>query len=299
MPEPLFESMNRRTFLRASLAAAGTLVTIGAAKSLAAGTDDKPALRLAFLSDVHIPTDVNNHYRGFYPYRNLQKVVPQVVSASPDGVVITGDLARLTGESSDYADLKQLLSPLTGKTPIYLALGNHDNRKNFLKAFKKTAGERQAVPGKFVTVIDKAPVRLILLDSLLYTNKVPGLLGKAQRQWLEKYLAQSDDTPTILCLHHTLGDGDSDLLDAPRLFRIVEPVQKVKAIIFGHSHVYAYSQHKGIHLINLPAVGYNFSDIQPVGWVLARLRSQGGDFTLHAVGGNREADGRTTKLTWR
>jgi 3',5'-cyclic-AMP phosphodiesterase len=299
MPETLFESMNRRTFLRTSLAAAGTLVAMRAANSLGSETDDKQVLRLAFLSDTHIPADVNNHYRGFYPYRNLQKVVPQVVSASPDGVVITGDLARLTGESGDYANFKKLLNPLAEKTPIYLALGNHDNRKNFLKAFNKTAGQQQSVPDKYVTVVHKAPVRLILLDSLLYTNKVPGLLGKAQRQWLEKYLAESDNTPTILCFHHTLGDGDSDLLDAPRLFRVVEPIQKVKAIIYGHSHVYAYSQHEGIHLINLPAVGYNFSDKEPVGWVQARLRSQGGDFTLHAVGGNRDADGRTTKLTWR
>jgi Icc protein len=96
-----------------------------------------------------------------------------------------------------------------------------------------------------------------------------------------------------------MGDGDGDLLDVLRLFPIIKPVRKVKAIVFGHSHVYGYSQFEDIHLINLPAVGYNFSDAQPVGWVEACLRSDGGDFTLRAAGGNKDEDGQTTKLTWR
>ena len=56
---------------------------------------------------------------------------------------------------------------------------------------------------------------------------------------------------------------------------------------------------EGIHLINLPAVGYNFNDREPVGWVEARLAGDGGEFILHAVGGNREMDGRVTPLHWR
>jgi Icc protein len=299
MPEILFNSMDRRTFLQTSLAAAGTLVAMGAANSFSSEINEKQGIHLALLADTHIPANVDNNYRGFYPYRNLQKILPDIVSASPDGVVIAGDLARLTGETGDYANFKKLLSPLAEKTPIFMALGNHDNRENFLKTFDKTAGQKQAVPGKHVIVVQKAPVRLILLDSLLYTDKAAGLLGKAQRQWLENYLTEPDETPTILCFHHTLEDGDGDLLDVLRLFRMIEPIQKVKAIVYGHSHEYRFTQHEGIHLINLPAVGYNFSDTEPVGWVEAHLRSRGGDFTLHAAGGNKDADSRVTKLTWR
>jgi 3',5'-cyclic AMP phosphodiesterase CpdA len=251
------------------------------------------------MADTHIPADVNNNYRGFYPYRNLQKVLPEIASASPEGVTIAGDLARLTGELGDYANLKQLLNPLAEKTPVFMALGNHDNRDNFVKVFEETPGEKQPVKGKHVVVVNKAHARLIMLDSLLYVNKVAGLLGKAQRQWLQTYLSKCDDRPTILCFHHTLGDGDGDLLDVPRLFRMIEPIRKVKALVFGHSHAYGFSQFEGIHLINLPAVGYNFNDAQPIGWVEARLRNQGGDFALRAAGGNKDMDGQTTKLTWR
>jgi hypothetical protein len=96
-----------------------------------------------------------------------------------------------------------------------------------------------------------------------------------------------------------LEDGDDDLLDVLHLFRMIGPVQKVKAIVYGHSHVYGFSQFEGIHLINLPAVGYNFNDTDPVGWVQARLTANGGDFTLHVAGGNADTDGRLTRLTWR
>lgn len=291
--------MNRRSFIRTGLAAAGTLFAVGPGESFGSDGGEKEAIRWAFLADTHIPADVDNNYRGFYPYRNLQKVVPDIVSFSPDGVVIAGDLARLTGELGDYANLKKLLSPLVEKTPVVMALGNHDNRENFLKTFDRTAGEKQAVSGKHVVVLNKGPVRLIILDSLLYADKVPGLLGKEQRQWLENYLKECDDSPTILCFHHTLEDGDDDLLDVLHLFRMIEPIQKVKAIVYGHSHVYGFSQFEGIHLINLPAVGYNFNDTDPVGWVQARLTANGGDFTLHVAGGNGDTDGRLTRLTWR
>jgi len=281
------------------LAAFGTLVTLNAGCGTGLFKKDEKQTNLAFLADTHIPEDIENNYRGFYPYQNLQKVVPEIISASPDGVFIAGDLARLEGHPGDYANLKKLLSPVAEKTPVFMALGNHDNRENFLKAFEENPGEKPDVNDKHVTVIKMDAVRLIMLDSLLYTNKAPGLLGKAQRQWLKQYLKESDNTPTILCFHHTLSDGDGDLLDVPRLFSMIAPIRKVKAIVYGHSHVYGYSEFKGIHLINLPAMGYNFSDNDPVGWVQARLTSRGGDFVLHAFAGNQDQDGSITKLVWR
>jgi Icc protein len=299
MAEVFFRPMNRRSFIQTGLAAFGTLITLNAGCGTGLMKRGEPQTHLALLADTHIPEDTENNYRGFYPYRNLEKVVPEIISTSPDGVFIAGDLARLEGQPGDYANLKKLLSPVAEATPVFMALGNHDNRENFLKAFDETPGEKTDIKGKHVTVIEKASVRLIMLDSLLYTNKVPGLLGKAQRQWLEQYLKESDQRPVILCFHHTLSDGDGDLLDVPRLFSMIAPIRKVKAIVYGHSHVYGYSEFEGIHLINLPAVGYNFNDNDPVGWVEAHIGSRGGDFVLHAVAGNQDNDGSVTKLAWR
>ncbi|HCO93443.1 MAG TPA: hypothetical protein DIU00_05745 [Phycisphaerales bacterium] len=299
MTEIFSRSISRRSFIQTGLAAFGTLVTLNAGCGSGLIKADEKKTRLALLADTHIPEDVENNYRGFYPYRNLEKIVPELVSNSPDGVLIAGDLARLTGQPGDYANLKKLLNPVAEKTPVFMALGNHDNRQNFLKVFNDTPGEKPDLKGKHIVVVKKGATRAIMLDSLLYTNKVPGLLGKAQRQWLENYLKECDETPTILCFHHTLTDNDGDLLDVPRLFSMIAPIRKVKAIVYGHSHVYGFSEFEGIHLINLPAVGYNFNDNDPVGWVEARLGSRGGDFVLHAAGGNLEKDGGLTKLAWR
>jgi hypothetical protein len=134
-------------------------------------------------------------------------------------------------------------------------------------------------------VVNAGPVRFLILDSLMVTNQTAGLLGKAQRTWLENDLRSPDDKPTILFVHHTFGDGDGDLLDAPRLFDMVRPIRKVKAIVYGHSHAYGFSEFEGIHLINLPATGYNFGDTQPVGWVEAELTGEGAELVLHSIAG--------------
>jgi 3',5'-cyclic AMP phosphodiesterase CpdA len=301
MAEIFYKYMDRRNFIKTGLAALGTVVALNASCStgLMKSRKEQKAVRWALLSDTHIPEDVDNNYRGFYPHQNMQKVVPDIISAIPDGIAITGDLARLSGKLGDYANLKKLLDPISEKRPVFLALGNHDNRDNFVKVFEKSPGEKQPVKGKHVVVANKPPARLIIMDSLLYVNKVTGLLGKAQRQWLQNYLNECDDTPTILCFHHSLGDGDGDLLDLPRLYSAIKPIRKVKAIIYGHSHEYKFSEFEGIHLINLPAVGYNFNDAEPVGWIEASLTAKGGQFKLHAIAGNTSNDQTVTKLNWR
>jgi len=290
-------AMTRRRFIHTGLAAVGGAIALGPRRSPAdAGREQA---RWAFLSDTHIAADPENNYRGFYPYRNLQKAVEWIRSDLPEGLVITGDLARLTGQPGDYENVKRLLAPIIESRPVCLALGNHDDRDNFLGAFENPGGDRQAVRGKHVVTVNAGPVRFILLDSLLYVDKVPGLLGKAQRTWLEGYLRTCDDRPTILFVHHTFDDGDGDLLDVLRLFDLVKPIAKVKAIVYGHSHEYSYSQLEGIHLINLPATGYTFSNAEPLGWVEAQLTSTGAGFTLHALDGNTDFDGFTKTLSWR
>jgi len=297
MAQVFCTSTSRRQFIQRSLAAIGALSVLGVGRVIAK-PNGKEA-HLAFLSDTHIPKDVTNNYRGFFPYQNLQKVVPLVQSSSPEGVIISGDLARLEGKPGDYSNLKTLLSPLAQNTPIYMGLGNHDDRKNFSTAFSPFATKEQPVKDKHVLVLRHGPVRLIILDSLLYTNRVAGLLGKAQRLWLKDYLQRSDDTPTLLVVHHTLSDGDDALLDVDKLFDMITLQRKVKGIIYGHSHKYHYDVIDGLHLVNVPAVGYNFNDDEPVGWLDARLYRDGADMTLHTVGGNAAQDGITTHLQWR
>jgi hypothetical protein len=149
-----------------------------------------------------------------------------------------------------------------------------------------------------VTILDQPFQRILILDSLLYTNKTAGLLGQRQRAWLTEYLKGHADKPVVLFVHHTLGENDGELLDANRLFEIIQPHPQVKAIFYGHSHRWSISEKQGVKLINLPAVGYNFAETEPVGWVDARFRRDGVDLTLHALAGNKSDDQKLTEVRW-
>ena len=300
MPGIFYQPVNRRKFLGHSARALALLALSKRTGLLGQeAADAEKKIHLALLSDTHVPADPKNEYRKFLPWENLKTVVPQVIESRPEGVILNGDAARLTGELADYEAIKQLLAPLAERVPVSIGLGNHDDRDNFFKVFDQPSGNRQKVAGKHVLVIERPFMRLILLDSLLYVNKAAGLLGKTQREWLARYLQEADDRPIVIFVHHTLGDGDGDLLDVERFLRLTRAHKPVKAIIYGHSHKYAFSQEDGMHLINIPAVGYNFSDDEPVGWVDAVFTAKGVDLKLRAFAGNRAADGKTRSLTWR
>ena len=96
--------------------------------------------------------------------------------------------------------------------------------------------------------------------------------------------------------HHTLR---ADLRDRQQLLKIIKPQGKIKAVVYGHSHQYGYSEYAGIHLINLPSTGYTIWADAPLGWVDAKLTARGGEFTLHAVDGDRALDGHRQTLFWR
>jgi 3',5'-cyclic AMP phosphodiesterase CpdA len=295
MPGIDYQPINRKQFFSTSIGAMGAIVLGGATRAWGQLPE---SFRVALLSDTHIPADPTEAFRSFRPYENLQTIVPQVVASAPQAVIVNGDAARLTGERADYEALKRLLKPLAGQVPVIIGLGNHDNRKNFFEVFGKSPGMEQTVAGKHVVVLEGAPVRIVVLDSLMRVNETAGLLGKAQRAWLAKFLQQAGQKPTVLFVHHTLGDGDGDLLDADRLLRMIKPHPQVKAIFYGHSHRYSVTRREGLHLVNLPAVGYNSSDQQPVGWVDAEFTPSGVLLTLHAIGGNRADDGKTTTIAW-
>ncbi len=259
----------------------------------------KDLVRWALLSDTHTPSDPDNHFGSSYPYRNLREAVGRIGEKMPDRLLVTGDVARLTGHPGSYDSFKTILTPIAAGCPIHLVVGNHDDRDNFQQAFHNYTGDWAQMDGKHVVAINAGPIRVILLDSLLWVNLFPGQLGQMQRLWLDAYLKASDETPTILFVHHTISGGANDMMDAGRLVDIIKPQKKVKAVVFGHSHACGFRQLHSIHLINVPALGFNFSGREPVGWIDAQLTAKGGEFTVRAIGGNRRLDGHVRRLSWR
>lgn len=290
-------SRDRRAFLKTAALGGAAVVVSGFRVGAPSGSSPRE-LHLALLSDTHVPADRQTGHRGMNPWENLRIAAPQVAAARPEGVVICGDLARLQGRVEDYQELRALLEPVAAVAPVYVALGNHDNRQAFLKVFPDPPGTRAPVNGRHVTVIEHEALRVVLLDSLLYVDRVAGLLGRAQREWLSAYLPTVADRPVVLFVHHPPTDADGDLLDGDRLLALVAANRHVKAIFHGHAHVWALGRRDRLPLVSLPALGYTFDDAQPVGWVDARFRADGVSLTLRAVAGNRTDDGKETFLAW-
>ena len=80
---------------------------------------------------------------------------------------------------------------------------------------------------------------------------------------------------------------------------MIRPRTQVKAVFFGHTHVWNVREIDGIHMINLPAVGYRFLPKQPLGWVVFRPEPDGAEIELRCIGGDRRQNGRRTSLQWR
>lgn len=300
MPGLHYQSIRRREFLKTSFLAGAAVVLHGCRTSPGAFSSAENEIHLALLSDTHVGGDRERakNPRGFDPWENLNRVVPDIIARSPRGVILNGDAASREGLAEDYQELKKLLEPLSRAAPVYIGFGNHDDRANFKKVFTSPTGLDAGVPNHRALIVEESFLRFIVLDSLLYVNKAAGLLGEHQRAWLIEYLTTHTEKPAILFVHHTLGEGDGDLLDANRLFELIRPHRQVKAIFYGHSHVWNISERQGVKLINLPALGYNFSKDEPVGWVDARFRRDGVNLTLHAIAGNRAQDGQTSRIIW-
>ncbi|MBX2842081.1 MAG: metallophosphoesterase [Flammeovirgaceae bacterium] len=295
MPGIIYKSLNRRKFLTSTAKFAGVAATVSPFNLM--GQNKQDYHHLALLSDTHIPADESESYRDFFPVKNFEKVVGEVLNEKPELSLINGDLARLTGEKADYKKFSALVQPITDAHPVLMTLGNHDHRENFHEAFKPE--NQEDLKDKHVLIYELPLIRIIILDSLMYVNKTPGFLGEKQREWLENHLKESSAKPTFIFVHHTLNEYDSALLDFDRFFKIVLPHNKVKAVFHGHAHLYHYDKVEDLHVIGQPGIGYNFSDDQPVGWLDAKISEKYGEFTLKAIAGNLEDNGKAVKLDWR
>ena len=283
--------IDRRHFLKAG---AGALLSLQAMRA------SDTSLSIALFSDTHTPADPSDSYRGFFPQANLKKAVAQASQVPYDLLIVNGDLARRQGLPADYAQFIQLMDPLLERGPIAITMGNHDDRKNAAEALAKRAGALQPVESKLVSSLDAGAYRFVFLDSLLVTNVTQGQLGHLQRDWLAHFLDSQRDKPVVVFVHHNPNeDEDTGLVDADRLLAILRPRRWVKALIFGHTHIYNFDQSGDLPLINLPAIGYNFQDGVPIGWVHTSFSPSGAHFQFHALTGNLDAGGSEHDITWR
>ena len=300
-------SESRRTWLKRSITSFGALA-LGRFAPAAIARANAAQPWVAFVSDTHIAADPTKTNHQLNMTNNLTKVIAQILAepVPPQAVLIDGDLALADGQKGDYVQLMKLLAPLTSAgIAIHLALGNHDNRENFREILGDSAliksGRITAIESHHTSDLTIAGVRFLILDSLQRPNFTPGAIGTDQAKWLTETLAQHVDTPTIVYVHHNPDlKTDKALSDTQRLYDAILPSRQVKAVVFGHTHVWnPKGQHEGVKLINIPAVGYPHNPIQPIGWTKFVPIQGGAELTLSSLDPTHAAHGVTQLLNWR
>lgn len=222
----------------------------------------------------------------------------EVIKAAPQAAMILGDIAYRFGLPDDYAAAKPVITKMAEHFPVCLTMGNHDVRENFLSAFAPTAPTDPAAP-RSIIVINHAPLRFIILDSLYRVDVVPGLLGFRQREWLARFLDDSGPIPTVICFHHALDDNDKSLFDAGQLLGVLLSRQQVKAILHGHWHKLRQYDVDGLHVIQLPSIGLPLADGVPIGWLSATFTASGADFEMHPLAAPTSPIPSAFSLKWR
>jgi len=303
---------SRRSFLASSLAIgaswSGASVIASIAGSGDTAVDDS---YFALLSDTHIPASPEVNARDVNMSENLQRVVATICASSvrPAAVMINGDCAYLAGKIEDYRNLAALIDPLSkAGMPIHLTMGNHDDRDPLYAALRDQRPRgTPPVAAKHVSVIESRHANWFLLDTLKVVNQVTGQLGVDQLRWLAMALDERLDKPAIVMAHHNPqftppADGQTwnGIQDTAELFDILQQRRQVKALIFGHTHVWKVEQRERLQLINLPPVAYVFSPEQPSGWVEARLRANGLQLTLrtHDKTAKHPQSGQIVDIAW-
>jgi 3',5'-cyclic-AMP phosphodiesterase len=300
MPVTLLPS--RRAFLAS--ASAGVLVFRPA---LARGAEADPH-RVALLSDSHIGEKAEATDRDCNMADRLKTVAAEVAKLAPKPAcaVVNGDLAHKTGTATEYTLFASLIEPVReAGIPLHLGLGNHDNFTRFAEGLEKLRPKEKPVEGKQVTVVELERANLFVLDSYDPKNTVGGILGESQLKWLAKALDDRKTKPAVVCAHHPLqfdapksgkANGIGDTTD---FWPVLKDRPQVKAFVFGHTHTWKLAVRDGIHLINLPAIGYPFAKAEVTGWVDASFTEKGVKLEVRALDPKHAKHGDKAELTWR
>ena len=216
-------------------------------------------MRFVQLSDPHVVAARKQPVFGYDTALRLKTAVTAVnrLCPLPEFVILTGDLTNDEQESS-YSLVKSILARL--EVPLYLAVGNHDARVPFRRIM---LGESNPQVDRIHYSFSRDGYRFIVLDSL-DEGKITGSMDDPQLDWLHQTLANGDDVPTVVCLHHPpVPTGvpwmDSLMLqEANRLLAVLECHRSVRWVLCGHVHHPFFMECGRIKYLTAPSVSFQF-----------------------------------------
>lgn len=273
--------MDRRHFVRNS-----SLLALGS-PFLAAATPAKGALRVAFISDVHVkPTEVSeNGMRQALRHVNALKQRPDFIINGGDSIMDA--MAADKAKTQAQWDVWNRVLREENRLPIYHVIGNHDAWgwqlndpavKNDPLYDKAWVIQQHRMPGRFYS-FTKENWKFIVLDSPHeneggYIARIDG----EQLAWLEKELASTSSDQHICILSHipivsfcaalfydeNQPNGDWRIsrallhVDARPLTALFGQFKNIRCCLSGHIHLQDMVQYRNVSYYCNGAVSGNW-----------------------------------------
>ena len=212
---------------------------------------------IAHISDPHLTADGAPVHGLVDADTALARVVDAVnaLSPCPDVALVTGDLThdRDVGAARRAAAALAVL-----RMPVFVAIGNHDDRAAIRAAFGPYPGDSSAAWMAYA--VDAFSLRLLALDAAT-DDPFRALLPPAELDWLAARLAEAPARPTLVFLHHPSFDTGIDWLDSMgiaagrrKMGELLHGHGGVAGILCGHLHRPMRGTWHGVPVIAAPSV---------------------------------------------
>ena len=195
-------------------------------------------LKFIVISDTHIvPKDKTCN--GLKSYERFKAAIKSINENHPDAdfCIVAGDIVD-KGDVESYKLFSNLIFDF--KIPLYVTIGNHDNRDNFKKVFNDKFSDEN---GFIQNIIDKDNQRIIILDSNNENLLGEGKLCETRLNWLENKIKDKKNSKIIIVIHHHVQKINSPYIDlislenAEIFNKILKKYKNIKHIIAGHVHI--------------------------------------------------------------
>jgi len=209
-------------------------------------------LRVAQVSDCHLPADPRGSYRGIDPRLNLEALLDEVKAKQPDLLLLTGDLSE-DGSAASYRALRSIFQ--SAGVPILALPGNHDDAVMLEDTFPGS-------PVDTIRVSEHGAWQIVRLNSCL-PGAPEGRVSERAIADLQEHLAGDTGHAQLIALHHqpvAVGNPWIDrypLLNPEPLLQLVDRYRSVKAVVWGHIHQAFAAERNGAALLGGPSSAIN------------------------------------------
>lgn len=203
---------------------------------------------LCQISDLHFRSESRKLYDFIDINARNADVIHQITALAeqPDAIVITGDVVNC-GRRDEYAVARRTLGYL--RQPVYVIPGNHDDKAEFLTAFRDLCPALPESPECIAYAIDLYPAaRLLFIDSTL-AGCSHGWLSAPILDWLDQQLSEQP-RETWVFMHHppvALGSAQMDPIACRNGHELLQRIDRhphLTHVFCGHVHRMIQARYK-------------------------------------------------------